>query len=142
MKKIFLTGSCAFFSCLADFKPKDIDWIVLDSEPRGYRFLKQTILPGKCIFEVKDMPAEEMVTRTLFNREPPMQMIKFLTPDFAQHIGLTIEQLERLQPLVEKLDPKHRYAEIIYNSYIANGSFSLTESQRNAAFKCYQEARP
>ena len=141
MQKKFLTGSSAFFSCLADFQPKDKDWIVLDDAPKGYKHYRQTSTPGKCVFEWRAASADELIAYALDHPMPAMQMIKFLTPDFAAHIGLTIGQLQRLKPLVDALDPKHRYASIIYESYIENGNFTLTDSQLDAAYRCYREAR-
>lgn len=141
MQKKFLTGSSAFFSCLADFKPKDYDWIVLDDAPKGYHYYCQTSTPGKCVFEWRDMGADALIDYALAHPRPAMQVIKFLTPDFAAHIGLTIGQLERLRPLVDALKKKHRYAAIIFDSYIKNGSFTLTDSQRMEAYQCYKEAR-
>ena len=141
MQKKFLTGSSAFFSCLAGFQPKDKDWIVLDDAPKGYKHYRQTSTPGKCVFEWRAASADELIAYALDHPKPAMQIIKFLSPDFAAHIGLSIVQLQRLKPLVDALDPKHRYAAVIYDSYIENGDFTLTDSQREAAYQCYREAR-
>lgn len=141
MRKKFLTGSRAFFSCLADFRPKDTDWIVLDDAPKGYQYYRQTSIPGKCLFEWRDMGADALIDYALQHPKPPMQVIKFLSPDFAKHIGLTMMQLTRLQPIIDALDAKHRYAAIIYDSYLQNGDFTLTDEQRDAAYQCYKEAR-
>jgi hypothetical protein len=40
-----------------------------------------------------------------------------------------------------KLNDKHKYEEIIYNSYIKNSSFTLTDTQRDRAYKSYKESR-
>lgn len=141
MKKKFLAGSRAFFSCLADFKPKDTDWIVLDDAPKGYKYYRQTSLPGKCLFEWRDIGADALIDYALQHPIPQMQVGKFLIPDFARHIGLTLEQLKRLRPLVDALDQKHRYEDIIYDSYLINGDFTLTDEQRMRAYEVYQSAR-
>lgn len=141
MQKKFLTGSRAFFSYMADFRPKDTDLLVLDDAPKGYKFYRQTQTNGICLFEWRDMGADALIDYALQHPNPPMQVGKFLVPDFAKHIGLTLEQLTRLRTLIDALDAKHRYEEIIYNSYLVNGDFTLTDEQRDAAYQCYKEAR-
>ena len=142
MQHRFITGSQAFFSSFDDFKPKDIDVLIVDDNPQGYKIMRQTHLnKGKCVFEWRDMSADEFIERTLEHQDPPMQVIKFLTPGFASYIGLTIEQLRRLQPLIDSLDERHQYAAIIYNGYIANDSFTLTEKQLKEAYENYKSTR-
>jgi hypothetical protein len=41
---------------------------------------------------------------------------------------LTIADLKQLQPLIDALDQKHQYEAIIYNSYLKNKAFVLTEA--------------
>ena len=66
---------------------------------------------------------------------------KFLVPEFCAEIGFTIEDLPRLEPLLAKLDEKHKYEEIIYNAYIENNAFVLTDEQRAAAYESYKVSR-
>jgi hypothetical protein len=66
---------------------------------------------------------------------------KFLVPEFCTEIGFTIEDLSKLKVLIDKLDDKHKYEEIIYTSYLENGSFTLTPEQRDKAYKSYKESR-
>jgi hypothetical protein len=66
---------------------------------------------------------------------------KFLVPEFCAAIGFTIEDLPQLKPLIDILDNKHKYEEIIFNSYLKNGSFTLTDEQRERAYKSYKNSR-
>ena len=66
---------------------------------------------------------------------------KFLVPEFCTEIGFTIEDLPRLAPLLDRLDDGHKYEEIIYHSYLENGSFTLTDEQRDRAYQSYKESR-
>ena len=66
---------------------------------------------------------------------------KFLIPEFCAEIGLQIEDLPKLLPLVAKLDDNHLYEKIIFESYLKNGAFNLTKEQRLAAYKKYKESR-
>lgn len=45
------------------------------------------------------------------------------------------------QPLFYALNERHRYETFIYECYCKNGGFTLTESQREAAFGIYKAAR-
>ena len=66
---------------------------------------------------------------------------KFLVPDFAKEIGLTIEDLKELEFLTNNLDERHLYEKIIYDSYIENGDFVLTDEQRLKAYNEYKRLR-
>ena len=66
---------------------------------------------------------------------------KFLVPEFCTAIGFTIEDLPKLAPLVERLDDKHMYEKVIYESYLENHAFELTIEQRDRAYSMYRESR-
>ena len=66
---------------------------------------------------------------------------KFLIPEFNKKIGFTIDDLPKIKPLIDRLDEKHIYEKIIYESYLENNSFTLTEDQRLKAYKKYKETR-
>lgn len=136
-----LTGSRAFFEGLDGFAPHDTDKIIVTPRPHGFKYLRQTRLRDKCIFEVADLPKQQLIDLAL-NGKTAMTLGRFLTPDYAQHLGLTTDDLRQLQPLVEKLDDRHQYAAIIFDAYLHNGTFTLTDEQRQAAFAAYKAARP
>jgi hypothetical protein len=56
---------------------------------------------------------------------------KFLVPEFCEEIGFTIEDLPKLAPLLDRLGDRHQYERIIYESYLENQAFCLTEAQRD-----------
>jgi hypothetical protein len=66
---------------------------------------------------------------------------KFLIPEFVAQIGMSIDDLKQLAPLVDRLDDKHKYEKNIYDSYILNNDFYLTEEQRLKAYESYKESR-
>jgi len=86
------------------------------------------------------MSADEFVEYTLHSKLP-MEIGKFLVPEVAKYLGFTIEHLKKLKPIVDSLDKNHRYEKIIYESYIENSDFILTEEQRRAAFDEYKKER-
>ena len=78
------------------FTPKDIDVLLLIDEPKEFEIHRHTTLFNrKCIFEWKRMSADEFVDITL-KTNLPMQVGKFLVPEFNESIGFTIEHLRKI----------------------------------------------
>lgn len=140
MKQRFLVGSRAFFAGLDGFQSKDRDYLELVDEPHGFDYRRERSQRGTCLFEYKREPARQMIERALQNGGA-IQLGKFLVPEVASAIGLTIDDLQQLAPLVERLDNKHKYQAVIFNAYLANGSFTLTDEQRQEAYVAYTKAR-
>ena len=86
------------------------------------------------------MPIDELIDVTLF-RNFPMEIGKFLVPEFIKEFKLSIDDLKRLEPIISKLDDKHKYEEVIFRSYLENGDFTLTDEQRKEAFRIYNNSR-
>jgi hypothetical protein len=135
----FLVGSQYFFNGIKDFAPHDIDYLELCDYLEGYNSIRITGR-GKCLFKWLRMTPDKFVEVTLKNGLP-MAMGKFLIPEFCKEIGFTIEHLKQLKPLVEKLDEKHKYEEVIFNAYIDNNDFVLNEEQLHKAYEVYNEKR-
>jgi hypothetical protein len=137
--KKFTIGSQYFFSCYQDFKSKDLDELEL-VETTDFQFMRQLTGRGKCLFQLKRQPnTEDYISYAL--SDMPMSVGKFLVPEFCETINFGIEDLHKVQSLIDSLDPKHKYEQIIFESYLENGSFYLTEEQRLKAYKSYKEAR-
>lgn len=86
------------------------------------------------------MPIRDFIKITI-NRNVPMEIGKFLCPEFIKFKGLTINDLKLLRPLVDNLDDMHLYEKVIYDAYIHNGNFVLNEYQLNEAYKIYKQYR-
>lgn len=139
MKK-FLTGSTLFFSCYDDFSSKDVDEIELVDVDVPFK-TKQLSGKGRCLFQIRRLPStEDYISQALLSKSG-MIVGRFLTPDFCKEIGFTIKDLEKVEPLLDRLDPKHEYEKIIYYSYINNNSFTLTDAQRDKAYASYRASR-
>lgn len=141
MSKKILTGSRAFFTGLEGFEPKDTDYVRLLDKGNGFDYVRQIRTGSECIFEWVRRPKAELIAYAL-EHGPAMQVVKFLTPEFAEEIGLTVKDISKLRPLIDRLDPKHTYVRTIYEAYIANKAFTLTDEQRAEAFEVYKAARP
>jgi hypothetical protein len=66
---------------------------------------------------------------------------KFLIPEFCEYIGFTIDELPSLKEYFDKMDDKHKYEQIIFESYLQNHSFTLTQEQRDKAYQEYKKYR-
>lgn len=141
MDKIFLIGSSYFFNGIQNFQPSDIDELCLQE---GIIPGNSNILRGKFgkkdIMFISKLSKEEYI-KDLISSNNPMQIGKFLVKEFCDEIGFTIEDLKKLKSVIDKIDNKHSYEKIIYNSYIENNGFYLTDEQRYNAYKIYKQYR-
>ena len=133
-----IVGSRAFFEGMTGFSPKDIDILELVENPTSFKDVRQLKGKGKCVFQWRKMTSNEFIDVTL-TRGLPMEIGKFLVPEFATTIGLTIEDLRRLQPMIDRIDAAHAYEKVIYDAYLYNNAFTLTSGQRCAAFEEYKK---
>lgn len=135
-----LVGSRAFFEGLDGFQSKDTDILELVDNPTGFKYQRQFKFKDKCVFQWRKMEIKEFIKITLLNNTP-MEIGKFLVPEFIKEYNLSIDDLKQLQPLVDKLDDKHKYEKVIYDSYLENNEFRLTEEQLNKAYNIYIKYR-
>ena len=139
MNKI-LIGSTYFFSEYDDFVSKDTDEIqIIDT--KKFAQIRQITGQGKCLFQMRRHSSKEEYIDWALQSQLGMAIGKFLIPEFCLEIGFTIKDLPQLKPLINKLDDKHKYEEIIFNSYIENDNFTLTKEQRDLAYQSYKETR-
>ncbi len=136
----FLIGSKYFFQGYPDFESKDIDELEL-IHTNEFAQMRQLTGQGRCLFQMKIHPSKEDYIQWALKSSTGMVIGKFLVPEFCAAIGFLIDDLPRLKPLIERLDEKHGYEEIIFNSYIENGSFTLTQEQRDRAYESYKMTR-
>ena len=135
-----LVGSNVFFKDIEGFTSKDIDILEFVDDPTDFKNVRQFKFPDKCVFQWRKMPIDELIDITLF-RNFPMEIGKFLVPEFIKEFKLSIDDLKRLKPIIPKLDDKHKYEEVIYNAYLENNDFVLTDEQRQEAYRVYNKYR-
>ena len=138
-----LMGSAYFFSNYPDFKGKDTDWWEISSEGswQYVNVINSLSLPRHEYFSFKRHKTVDKYIEEVLKTKLPMAVGAYLIPEFCQEIGFTIEHLPRLQILVDRLDPLHKYEKVIYDAYLKNGDFYLTQRQRDAAYREYKKAR-
>ena len=139
MSKI-LIGSTYFFSNYPDFKSKDVDKLEIINT-NEFKQMRQITGQGTCLFQLKRQESTEDYIAWAVKSKLGMVIGKFLIPEFCNEIGFTIKDLPKVKSLIEKLDSKHFYEKIIYDSYIKNGSFTLTDEQRDRAYESYKQSR-
>ena len=135
-----LVGSNVFFKDIEGFTSKDIDILEFVDDPADFKNVRQFKFPNKCVFQWRKMPIDELIDITLF-RNFPMEIGKFLVPEFIKEFKLSIDDLKRLEPIISKLDDKHKYEEVIYNAYLENNDFVLTDKKKKKAYSMYNKYR-
>jgi hypothetical protein len=142
MEKIIITGSRAFFSKYNDFKPKDKDVVYIienDSKVCKYYYRHYTDL---CIVNFINFDKETLINIVMSSKVVPMTLCNLLIPEFVEHFNITIDDLKQLKKIRDSLDYKHFYLRIIYDAYLENGKFELTQEQRDRAYASYKSWRP
>lgn len=135
-----LIGSEYFFGRYGDFKGKDIDEIqIIDTDE--FSQMRQITGRGRCLFQMKRHATTQEYIDWAVKSKVGMVVGKFLVPKFCEAIGFTIADLTKVAVLVDRLDAKHQYEKIIYDSYLENGSFTLTDEQRDRAYQSYKKSR-
>lgn len=135
-----LIGSTYFFKDIDGFESKDVDILELIEKPIGFKISYQISGKGKCLFKWKKMSPDEFIYHSL-SRKCPMEIGKFLVKEFCEEIGFTINHLIKLQPLRDGLDEKHLYEGLIFDFYIKNNDFYLTDEQLKQVYNEYKKYR-
>lgn len=143
MEKRIIIGSRAFFEGMPDFQSKDIDILILTDTPKGFTNYRQSSMSGRCTIEWAAKPKEDFIAYALREKACGLEFGKFLVPEFATELGLTIEDLSTLYAHFKgRIDTKHRYQHLIYQAHVANNDFTLTDEQRSVAYEAYKVERP
>ena len=135
-----IIGSTYFFKDIEGFKSKDLVTLEIIENPKEFKYSYQLTARVRCIFKWKKMTPEEFIQVSL-SRNCPMELGKFLVPEFCKEIGFTINDLKQLQILRNTLDNKHKYEAIIFDAYIENNDFYLTDEQLSSAYEEYKKYR-
>ena len=143
MEKRFTIGSRAFFEGMPDFQSKDRDILVYTDTPNGFTNYRQSSMSGRRTIEWAAKPKVDFIEYALRDKAEGLEFGKFLVPEFAEELGLTIDDLKRLYTHFEgRIDKKHGYQRAVYDAYVENGAFTLTDEQRTKAYELYKAERP
>lgn len=143
MEKKITIGSRAFFDGMPDFRPKDTDTLILTDSPKGFTNYRQSSMSGRCVMEWAVKRKADFIAYALRENASGLEFGKFIVPEVIEELGLTLDDLKTLYAHYEgRIDKKHRYQHAIYNAYVANNVFTLTDEQRAIAYKAYKAERP
>lgn len=140
MKQRFLIGSRAFFKGIDGFKSDNRNMLELHSNPAFKFGVEQEEARITRVYKYTREPAHIMIARAV-ECGNVLQAGKFLVPEVAHAIGASVQDLKPLEPLFAKLPEKHQWQKTVYNAYVQNGSFSLTDVQLQEAYDKYMSAR-
>jgi hypothetical protein len=138
--KEFLIGSKAFFSDFSDFVPVDTDILIIDNNIDSEYPTKSWMDGDYHYVQWLEWPKEEFIEyhKTVYAGR---YIQKFLVPEFAEYLGLTISDLQELHNLIDFLDGEHGYCKVVYDYYIQNNGFFLTQEQLEEAYRVYKLER-
>ena len=144
MKKINI-GSRVFFGEMPDYQENDCDVLfILDQWPEEITDTRFSCRKEKCdLFFMKEQTKEQYINDILqVEKVHASRVCFFLVPEIAQLIKLTIDDLKRVEPIVAMLkDTRHAWYYTLYESYIENDGFFLTDAQREKAYEEFKSAR-
>lgn len=140
----FIIGSTYFFKDkFNDFESKDIDELNILDRPLNVSDKSVKVLNAKIgnkdIFFYWPLSKEEFIQDTL-NSDLPMKVGKFLIKEFAKdYLKMSISDLKRFEKTFEKIDDKHKYEKLIYEYFIENNDWFLTDEQLIKVYNIYKE---
>lgn len=134
-----IIGSNYFFKNIKGFKSKDIDYLYIEKSSK-YKYLMQQSFCGECVFRVNKVSKDKLI-RFHKKLNDPLTIGKFLIPEFNKEFGITIDDIKEFEELFNKLDNKHLYQKQIYEYYLLNNSFTLTEAQLKNCYNLYKKYR-
>ena len=139
----FNIGSSYFFKDFDDYKETDHDELcIMDRFPFNHTNVLNMKKDGMDIFLFRDMDKDGFIEDTI-KSGVPMRAGKFLNKEFSQdHLNMTVQDLKTLDSVFKSMDGKHSYETVIYEAYIANNGFYLTNEQLDAAYAEYKRKRP
>ena len=129
------------FQCLVLVEDFHIDKITLvDTTINGWwKFID--VINNVNYFEWQKHTLNEWIDK-LTSTNDNIRVSTFLVPDFINQIkgNLTIEEyLNKIKPLFNNLEDKYSWVVYVYNAYVNNKAFVLTNAQRESAYKMYKE---
>lgn len=140
MTKIILIGSAAIFKNIEGFVPNDYDILIWTDASKYCTKWRRVGLSGIDVLEMKsDMSKQEIIESQVTKTAPEMCFGLFLCAEFAELIGLTIDDLTNIYPFFcARFNKKHKYFDTVYNAYIANNGFTMTDEQLQEAYAIYR----
>ena len=137
-----LIGSSVFFKEYSDFNPHDIDYVLFEDHPQLYKIFAHINTKSEDVFAYKQMSKDEFLEYELEHcKKAKMAVGKLLVPELVKYMNITIDDLKKFKFAIDEIQEKHNYEKIIYDAYIKNNDFILTQEQRDKAYQEYKKYR-
>lgn len=137
MEKI-LVGSASFFAGMEGYNGTPNYVQVIDEPKPGCS--KWWSKRGEDTFEwvrhPKDVQLKKLASAGVVKR-----VAALLSPELASVFDVMVEDIQSLHHIWDRCEGKTAYYKVIADAYIENGSFTLTDDQRIAAYSVYLEER-
>ena len=142
ISKKYNVGSNYFFSKIDEFHSKDEDYLIfVDKDETLFEYQFWFKHPHEDKFIWKKLSPEDYIYYLNNVSILPMEAGAFLNNDICEFVGFTIEHLKQLKSVFDKIDDKHKYEQIIFDSYIENNGFFLTHEQLKRSYEEYKKYR-
>lgn len=137
-----LIGSSVFFKEYNDFTPHDTDYVLFEDHPQLYKIFAHINTKSEDIFAYKQMSKDEFLEYELEHcKKAKMAVGKLLVPELVKYMNITIDDLKKFKFAIDEIQENHSYEKIIYDAYIKNNDFILTQEQRDKAYQEYKKYR-
>lgn len=138
MKQIEI-GSSVFFSKFPDYTPGVSNILYIDDNP-DYEYETNYMENGVHILRWRNLSKEKLME---YHKDCYIGRYigKFLVPEYVEYYDVTIDDLKELHHLIDFIDERHVYEKMIYDFYIENNGFYLTDEQLNAVYQEYKNER-
>lgn len=147
MEKKFIAGSFYFFKDMPGYNLHDLDYVIITDETfvdyHHIYWIENGIAQDR--FYWKKNTPEWHIMQMLNEKSFALDIARFLIQGVAEELGITIDDLMKLKHIVNKLktdfNGKYDYYRLIFNAYIENNAFILTDKQRMLAYDSYRNSR-
>ena len=137
-----LIGSSVFFKEYSDFNPHDIDYVLFEDCPQLYKTFAHINTKTEDVFAYKQMSKDEFLQYELEHcKKAKMAVGKLLVPELVKYMNITIDDLKKYKIAIDEIQEKKKKKKIIYDAFIKNNDFILTQEQRDKAYQEYKKYR-
>lgn len=141
----FLVGSNYFFSKYNDYILHDTDYVELLDNDVGNFYYEKRLYDKELhadIFQIKRFKTKEEQIEECILYDKPIAASAYLIPEIVNELNIEISDLKKLEIPIRRCFHKHHYIQVIYDFYIQNNSFTLTDEQRLIAYEDYKSYHP
>lgn len=139
--KQILCGSNVFFKDIKGFYPHDTDWVMIDEtlDIKDKYIIRYR--PGADYFVYSKLTREEFLNIMKNDYGSPLKLCVVILPEIIKLYKINIDHLKSLKSKRDQLPEKYEYLGIIYDSYIENNDFYLTDEQLMKSYEKYKQYR-